>query len=173
MPKITIDLSVAGLDELDEYLNGYKQRLQRRAEMLRDRLANQIRLSAQAGFDGSIVDDLLRGSKRYADVKVEVEDQGDVTVVIAHGEDAIWVEFGAGVFHNGPVGSSPHVRGKRFGYTIGGYGLGHGQRKVWGFIDDNGELQLTHGTEATRPLWEAFEEAWHDIYTTAKEVFSD
>ncbi len=88
---------------------------------------------------------------RYAQVDVSVDNRGSVTVVVASGEDAVWVEFGAGVYHNGSPGSSPHPHGAELGMTIGGFGKGNGKKEVWGFYE-NGELKLSHGTPARMPM---------------------
>lgn len=93
-----------------------------------------------------------------------------ISVVIAAGEDAVWVEFGAGVYHNGSAGSSPHPKGAELGFTIGGYGKGMGKRKTWGFYED-GELRLTHGAPAVMPMYNAMKTVCDEIASIAKEVF--
>lgn len=95
----------------------------------------------------------------------------NVSVVVASGEDAVWVEFGAGVYHNGAAGSSPHPKGNELGFTIGSYGKGNGRKTTWGYLDDDGELHLTHGTPATMPMYRAMETVSEEVYLIAKEVF--
>lgn len=98
----------------------------RKTELLRKKVAEQIETLAQNGFNGAIVDDLTEdsGGARRAEVQVSIDERENVSVVIAAGEDAVWVEFGAGVYHNGSAGSSPHPKGSELGFTIGGYGKG-------------------------------------------------
>ena len=81
----------------------------------------------------------------------------------------MWVEFGAGVYHNGAVGSSPNPYGSELGFTIGSYGT-NGARDIWGFYE-NGELVLTHGTPAAMPLFHAVQDTIDEIPSIAKEVF--
>ena len=117
--------------------------------------------------------ELLKGgqtSPRYAQVDVSVDNRGSVTVVVASGEDAVWVEFGAGVYHNGSPGSSPHPHGAELGMTIGGFGKGNGKKEVWGFYE-NGELKLSRGTPARMPMALAITTVCNDIQSIAKEVF--
>lgn len=106
----------------------------------------------------------------YAQVDVSVDNRGSVTVVVASGEDAVWVEFGAGVYHNGSPGSSPHPHGAELGMTIGGFGKGNGKKEVWGFYE-NGELKLSRGTPARMPMALAITTVCNDIQSIAKEVF--
>ena len=80
------------------------------------------------------------------------------------------VEFGAGVYHNGSPGSSPHPHGAELGMTIGGFGKGNGKKEVWGFYE-NGELKLSRGTPARMPMALAITTVCNDIQSIAKEVF--
>ena len=112
----------------------------------------------------------MQGGKRTAQVNVSITNKNTVSVVIANGEDAVWVEFGAGVYHNGASGSSPHPKGGELGFTIGGYGKGKGKRETWGYYD-NGNLVLTHGTPASMPMAKAVTTICNDIVQIAKEVF--
>lgn len=64
---------------------------------------------------------------------VETEDESSV-LVIAHGQDAIFIEFGTGVYHNGL--GSPHPKGEELGMTIGSYGKHLGLRRTWSFERD-------------------------------------
>lgn len=103
-------------------------------------------------------------------VDVSVDNRGSVTVVIASGGDAVWVEFGAGVYHNGSPGSSPHPHGAELGMTIGGFGKGNGKKETWGFYEE-GELKLTHGTPAVMPMARAVTTVCNEISQIAREVF--
>ena len=82
------------------------------------------------------------------------------------------MEFGAGVYHNGSVGSSPHPLGLALGYTIGSYGLGLGARNVWGFTDEYGDFHLTHGVPAQMPLYNAMMATMDEVEQIVREAFS-
>jgi hypothetical protein len=169
---IKFGLSESEIDRAIKELADYKREIQRKTEILRDRLAAEIATNAQSGFTGAIVDDLLKGGKKYAEVTVGYSHEGDLTVVIANGTDAVWVEFGAGVYHNGSSGTSPHPKGAELGMTIGGYGKGMGKKSTWGFRDEDGELHLTHGTPATMPMYNSMKLVTDHIAEIAKEVFT-
>lgn len=154
------------IQELEQQMSEWTKK----CEELRQRVADRIAQKARSGFDTAIVDDIIsEGGPRYADVEVFVENEDPVSLVIARGEDAVWVEFGAGVYHNGSVGSSPNPYGAGLGFTIGGYGI-HGRQKIWGFYDGDG-LKLTHGTPASMPMFHAVEDIAADLSEIAGEVF--
>jgi hypothetical protein len=167
---ISVGLSEASLTKALKELTHYKRDLEAKAKKLRHRIAEKMANYSRGGFAGAIVDDLLNGSPRQAEVNVSVTNSGDVTLVIADGEDAVWVEFGAGVYHNGSVGTSPHPSGNDLKFTIGTYGKGMGSRNVWGFYED-GELYLTHGTPAVMPMYNAVKTVCAEIDNIAREVF--
>lgn len=167
---IKFGLSVREIDRAMKELEQYKQDLIRKTELLRERIAERIADQSRSGFAGAIVDDLLKGGQRTAEVTVSVEVRDNVSVIIAQGEDAIWAEFGAGVYHNGSAGSSPHPNGAELGFTIGGYGKGMGKKETWGFYED-GELRLTHGAPAVMPMYNAVKTVCAEIADIAREVF--
>ena len=162
----------ASINSAVRELQDYKKRLERKAEELRNRVAYFIARDASNVFNTAVVDDLINEEAVIGSVDVVVEDNGDYTVVIANGEDAVFMEFGAGVYHNGSVGSSPNPLGAGLGYTIGSYGLGNGAKNVWGFRGADGEIHLTHGTPASMPMYKALTSVVQDIEDIAREVFS-
>lgn len=167
---ISFGLSTSEINRAMKELADYKQEILHKTELLREKVAERLADEAKNGFSGAVVDDLTRGGQRFAQVDVSVDNRGSVTVVVASGEDAVWVEFGAGVYHNGSPGSSPHPYGAELGMTIGGFGKGNGKKEVWGFYED-GELKLTRGTPARMPMALAVTTVCNDIQAIAKEVF--
>lgn len=165
------DLSPESIRKAANDLRQYRQGLPRKLEELRRQIAERIAADARGGFATALVDDLLQGGSRNANVEVMVDEAGTTSLVIAVGEDAIWCEFGAGVYHNGSVGSSPHPKGAELGFTIGTYGEGKGARQTWGFYD-GGELKLTHGTPASMPMYNAMQRVCDEIARIAQEVFA-
>lgn len=170
--KISFGLSVREIDKAIKELEQYKQEIIGKTELLRKKIVERLENLAASGFAGAIVDDLTKdsGGVRHAQVTTSVDERGNISVVIAQGEDAIWVEFGAGVYHNGSAGSSPHPNGSELGFTIGDYGKGMGKKNTWGFYED-GELRLTHGTPAVMPMYNAVKIVCDEIADIAKEVF--
>ena len=184
--KIRINLlSVDSINQAINEIETYKNDFQRKVDTFRERLAEEMSNLAQASFNSARIDDILPGygSSRNAEVTVDWNSKSDnITVVVADGKDAIWVEFGAGVYHNGSVGSSPHPQGVSLGYTIGGYvkknkedGYSKGSRDVWGYYGAGGKngLVLTHGTPATMPLYNAMKTVSDKAVSIAREVFGN
>ncbi len=165
-------LSAASINAAVRELRAYQDWLRRKADELRERVAYFIAKDASAVFNTAVADDLIGEGAVIGSVDVVVEDKGDFTVVIANGEDAVFMEFGAGVYYNGSVGSSPNPLGAGLGYTIGSYGDGKGAREVWGFKGADGELHLSHGTPASMPMYKALMSVRQDLERIAREVFS-
>lgn len=168
--KITIELSEQGIDKAIKELADFKRDFLKKVDLLREKVAERLADEAKKDFTGAVVDDLIKGGQRYAQVDVSVDKRGNITVVVASGEDAVWIEFGAGVYYNGSPGSSPHPNGAELGLTIGSFGKGNGKKETWGFYED-GELRLTHGTPARMPMARAVTTVCNEISQIAKEVF--
>lgn len=169
--KITIGLSEQDIDRAIREMAQYKTEFLQKVELLREKVAERLAVEAQSGFTGAVVDDLIKSGQKFADVKVSVDNRANLSVVVANGEDAVWVEFGAGVYHNGSPGSSPHPNGAELGFTIGSFGKGNGKKEAWGYYDEDGELKLTRGTPATMPMYRAVQTVCNDIQNIAREVF--
>lgn len=169
--KITIGLSEQGIDRAIREMAQYKTEFLQKVELLREKVADRLAVEAQSGFTGAVVDDLIKRGQKFADVKVSVDNRANLSVVVANGEDAVWVEFGAGVYHNGSPGSSPHPNGAELGFTIGSFDKGNGKKEAWGYYDENNELKLTRGTPATMPMYRAVQTVCNDIQNIAREVF--
>lgn len=156
-------------------LEDYKKSFQEKVNVFRERIAEEIADIASLNFSRAMVNDVIKGDvPRKAQVEVTFSHENTISVVIAEGEDAIWCEFGAGVYHNGSAGSSPHPKGGELGFTIGSYGKGYGNRQVWGYYTDPDSktgLVLTRGTPATMPMYNAAQEVLRKAIDIAREVF--
>ena len=167
---ISFGLSSSDIDRAIKALADYKQDILKKTDLLREKVAQRLADEAEKGFNGAVLDDLIKGGTKFAQVDVSVDNRGSVTVVVANGEDAVWIEFGAGVYHNGSPGSSPHPSGAELGFVIGGFGKGNGKKDTWGYYEE-GELKLTRGTPATMPMSRAITTVCDEISEIAKEVF--
>lgn len=165
-----VKLTTESLGEMIEYVRSYENSFKTKVEKFRTRLAEEIRDNAEQSFSVSVVEDLINESPRMANVKMRIEPVGNVTMVIAEGEDAIFVEFGAGVYHNASVGGSLHPKGVELGFTIGSYGEGRGRQNAWYFKDKDG-VHVTRGTPDTMPMYNAAHSTLEKIREIAGEVF--
>ena len=171
---IKFGLSPGEIQRAINEVEKFKTEFQKKVDTYRKRMAEEIAVYASAYFENSIMDDVINGSPRKPNVDVTFSDNGKIAVVVADGEDAVWCEFGSGVYHNGSVGSSPNPYGNDLGFTIGSYGKGHGKQKVWGYYTDPDSktgLVLTHGTPASMPMYNAAQKVLRKSVEIAREVF--
>ena len=179
---IKCGLNAKDIDRAIKDVEKFKQEFLKKVDTYRERLAEEIKANAQINFSSSVMEDVVGtivdkklvpgGGTRKPDVNVYVSNKGGITVIVAEGEDAVWCEFGAGVYHNGSVGSSPNPYGNDIGFTIGSYGDGHGKQQVWGYYNENNEIVLTHGTPASMPMYNAAQEVLRKSVEIAREVWS-
>ena len=134
-----------------------------------------IRWTADAGFSTALADDIyVGGTPVYSNVSVSISTSGDVTVVMADGDHAIFIEFGAGAYYNGAAKDSPHPLGKQLGFTIGEYGKGRGKQQAWDLPGSNlKQPKLSHGTPAAMPMYHGVQDAVAQLESIAKKVFGN
>jgi len=168
---IRFGLNTKDINRAIRELQEFKQDFLEKVDTYRKRIAEEIAVNASMLFANSVVDDVIQGSPRRPDVQVTVDERGGISVVVANGEAAVWCEFGAGVYHNGSVGSSPNPFGTDLGLTIGSYGKGHGKQSAWGYYDEDGNLVITRGTPASMPMYNAVQEVARKSVEIAREVF--
>ena len=178
---ITSSLNTKDIDRVIKEIKQYKIEFQKKVDTYRKRIAEEIAVNASLNFGSSQMEDIIGtivdgkfvydSKSRTPDVTVRVDERGSIAVVVADGEDAVWCEFGAGVYHNGSVGNSPNPYGKDLGFTIGSYGKGHGKQQKWGYYDEKGEIVVTRGTQASMPMYNAVQELMRKAIEIAREVF--
>lgn len=182
MKTISFTLDPESVEAAIQELNRFQKEFGDKLEKLRIMVAERIQWSAQQGFSNAIVSDVVRGSYVPSnDVKVTVSHNGDVSVVIAEGSQAVFIEYGAGVYHNGGigmVGQSPHPwvqdGTETRPFFIGMYGDGKGARDAWGFYNggkSKSNLVITRGTPAAMPMYRGWMEAVNAIGDMVREVF--
>lgn len=167
---ISFTLDAKSIDRAIRELEQFSREFEQKVTRLREMVAERIAWSAAQGFSVALVGDVIKGTAPTNDVHVSVTHEGNVSIVIAEGQEAVFIEYGAGVYNNGAAGTSPHPWGAEFGYYIGGYGQGKGKRNVWGYYD-NGKLVLTHGTPAAMPMYRGVENAKRVLDDLVQEVF--
>ncbi len=178
---IRIGLGEKEIDRAIRELEQFKKDFRNKVDTYRKRIAEEIAVQASLGFGSCVMDDVIGtvvdgkmtrgGTTRRPEVNVSFSHDNAISVVVADGEDAVWCEFGAGVYHNGSAGMSPHPKGKELGFTIGSYGAGKGKQQVWGYYDGNGDVVITRGTPASMPLYNAAQYVLRKSVEIAREVF--
>lgn len=178
---ISFTLDAASIGKAIKELNDYTKDFEQKCKELRKRIAERIKWSAQQGFSTAMVGDIflqVSGKEKSpaspimgSSVQVNVKHEDNVSVVWTEGEDAVFIEYGAGVYHNGSPGDSPHPWGLEQGFVIGGYGKNHGTQNAWGYRDSDGNIYITHGTPAAMPIYRGAEEAIRAVGELIQEVF--
>lgn len=172
MPNIKISLSASSIEDAIRRLKDYKKDIKSNTKEVAVQTAKVLEENIKQGFNGSLYDFIIEegsvmvdGVGRVPDVTVDSEPTDDGAIVSAHGKEAVFVEFGAGVYFN--PGGAPHpARGGEI-VAIGEYGHGYGKQKVWKLPDGS----LTHGTPASMPMWKGAQEIAKEVPEIAKEVF--
>ena len=160
--------SLGQLGQVAREIANYRTQLNDKIKLFTERVAYYIQMQADSLFGAAVVDIQPNGTYDNANVEVEVRRDGDIYIVIAKGEEAVFVEFGAGVYFNGT--GSPRPGGEELSLTIGSYGLGHGMQNAWAFSSADGKV-VTRGTPAQMPLYKSMCAARDNILTIAEEVF--
>lgn len=159
---IKCSLDAQEIDRAIKDLKRYKQEFLKKEKRLLEGLAQIGIKEASVRFTTAMYD----GTN---DVSVKLDETNNGYVIVAEGKAVAFIEFGAGVYHNG---SEPYPNPRPQGIVgIGEYGKGMGKRKAWGYKDENDELVITRGNPAAMPMWYASEEIKNSVLRLAKEVF--
>lgn len=166
--KISISLSQKSIQNAINEVRKYQRELIDKNELFVRRLAelgipiiNQNIAAAQGDSD--------KNHNTY--IKINSFGSYSEAKLVVEGSELLYIEFGSGIHYNGSAGTSPHPKGKEFGYTIGSYGKGQGKNDFWFYYAGTGEAVMSHGTESTMPVYKASVEIIHNIRRIAREVF--
>lgn len=172
--SIHIDpLSEKSLDKAIRELQQYRLWVFTKRRELQQKLSDELEKQLNERFNSAWYDDLTEGGTRAPIFVVKISQGNLKSVAMVVGEEAVFVEFGAGVYHNGSAGSYPHPMAEEAGAAaIGTLGKGKGSRKVWGFYDEKGQLRLTRGTAAQMPALQAAMWLKDNVERIAKTVFT-
>jgi hypothetical protein len=159
---IKCTLNKEDIERAIKELKSYKQDFLKKEKRLLQGLAEIGIKEASVRFTTAMYD----GTN---DVSVRLNKAKNGYVIEAKGEAVAFIEFGAGVYHNG---SEPYPNPRPTGVVgIGEYGKGMGKRKAWGYKNENDELVITRGNPAAMPMWYASEEMKNSVLRVVKEVW--
>ena len=170
---ISFSLSPESIDRAIKEVRAYRADFEQKCRRLRELVGERIYWTASAGFKTDLSAGVIFGAAPANDVQVSITHNDDVTVIIADGTQAVFIEFGAGVYYDGPVGSQQNPLGKwpQFSnYRIGMYGKGRGSKNAWNYTL-NGVKSLTHGTLPAMPMFHGYEQAIQALSGIVREVF--
>lgn len=152
------------IEEVKAIKKEWKQKTKQAESLIAEELANLIN---QNLMNVAIADDLIN-VKEHQEVHTApgVEARARGNTVTVYGENAVFIEFGAGIYHNGGV-DNPLSKAVQFDTSIGSYGKGHGNEPYW-FVAHN---LISRGTPAYMPINNAIEQIVPMIPTIVRQVF--
>ena len=167
MKTIKMRLTPESVDNVIAELKDYKEDLERKLKILVGRLTQEGVQVARSAVITS------QGDSHDAGVDYKVDStSGEIieATIWLTGTDALFIEFGAGIFYNT---GNIHPKATEFGYGVGTY---PGQRYAitpgyWWYRDESKHLRFSLGTEATMPMYRAAETIRNQIIQTAIETF--
>ena len=176
--KISVDLSIKGLNDLKRQLLQYKDELPTKCEKLVSRLLQSGVAVSQARISESPL-----GKYVTVTTNISADKMGCKGILLAKGavkeQDGyapfsilLAIEFGAGAHFNptpNPLISS------EFPYGVGTFpGQTHAYQDMWWYWDENTqEWKPTHGVKATMPMYSADMEIIQNVVNEAKKVFGE
>lgn len=159
---IKMGLSTKSINDAIKELKAFRDSLEGKKDKLLKELGEIGVREASVRFTTAMYDGV-----NDSDVTLESTNNG--YAIVAKGKAVAFIEFGAGVYHNG---SEPYPDPRPAGIVgIGEYGKGYGKRNTWVYRDDAGDKVFTHGNPAAMPMWYASEEMRSQIETIARRVF--
>ena len=163
-------LSVDGLKNIAYQFGKYANSLDLKCEMFVERLI-QVGIPVVAQNMASFKGDSDRHYNTYVTISRQ-PDKGAIATLVVEDKDILFIEFGAGIHYNN---GNAHPQASEFGYGVGTY---PGQKNAitpgyWWYKDDGGDLHFSLGTEATMPLYKAYNEMVNQVGTIAREVFGN
>jgi len=138
-----------------------------------------------AFMDALLQDGLAMASERLASTvgdshnavtgKETILDEEDriVATIFLYGSDALFIEFGAGIYYNN---GNAHPQAAELGYGVGTYPSEHPPNRAinpgyWWYKGDDGAKHLSLGTQASMPIYYASETIRNNAVQRAKEIF--
>lgn len=169
MKTIRIDaFDKKSVDKAISELRAVKKEWKRKADLCSEMIAAALADEIQKNLDAIFMTDDLKDVKTHqATPKRSAMSATAIgNRVVIEGEDIVFVEFGAGIYHN--AGSyNPLSEAVEFDTSIGSYGKGKGNGKYW-FVAHN---LISCGTPAYMPIQNAIDTVKPQIPTMLRQVF--
>lgn len=168
-----IHTEVKGLDRLLNNLTIYPKSFDIQVELFLNRLGMIGYTEIYRDFATAVYD-----GESSITVQLPTVNNNTMTIEVS-GEKILFIEFGTGIVY-----PNDHPKAQEFGMIRGEYGQGKGSNRTWAYYGEKGtngqllretekgDLYLTHGNPANRPVYNGAEEMRKNIIRIAKEVFN-
>lgn len=162
MKKVRVQLSTAGIEQLEKELQEYRKWQEAKAKELAERLATL----------GASVASIRFARATYTGIKdttITVEQIANGYAVKADGESVLFLEFGSGITYGGG-----HPENSEFGMGPGTYpdGKGHWDDPRGWWIPKSAGGGHTYGNPPAMAMYEARKTIIRELPRIVKEVFS-
>ena len=159
--KSSVDKAI---EEVKAIKTEWKRKANLCSEMIAAALADEINKNLEAIPMTDDVIDVKTHTPKPVNWFAAAYPQGNRVLIKGH--DIVFIEFGAGIYHNGSV-NNPLSQAVQFDTSIGSYGKGHGNEPYW-FIAHN---LISRGTPAYMPINNAIEAIKPQIPMMIRQVF--
>lgn len=163
--QITLKLSSDSVREALRRIQAYRANLSK----VTDRIVKRL---AAIGLDAAVDALSELDSTRITLPTVTITLRPHGATILMEGEQATFIEYGAGIFYNGP---EPYPVARPDGIVgIGEYGKKKGQGPWWIYHTDEGggKFITTHGTKAVMPMYRASTAMREQILEIVREELS-
>lgn len=160
--KSSVDKAI---EEVKAIKKEWKQKAKQAESLIAEELANLINENLMGVAIGDDLKDIKTHQQVISPPGVEARARGNTVTV--YGENAVFIEFGAGIYYNGGGVNNPLSKAVQFDTSIGSYGKGQGNKKYW-FVAHN---LISCGTPAYMPINNAIEQIVPMIPTIVRQVF--
>lgn len=163
--KIRFSFSSESINNAIKQLEKYKKDFVRKNELFVERCA-----ALGISVINAKVQQSLGDSDKNVSCTADFDRMGAIikASIVVNGKDIVFIEFGAGSYYN----DENHPKSNEFGFTIGSYGKGQGLNPgYWYYTKDGQSHQLSVGTQATMPIYNASLEIIKQVRQIAIEVF--
>lgn len=169
---VVVNLTPRGIDEAIDRMKAIKRTFEDNCFHFRHAVAERVMKNANDLYAQAWYNDWVGSGKGPALVPMIIEETEEASILVA-GSPAIFIEFGAGIYHNGgTIFTSLHPYGVQLGFTIASYPE-HGVPSQGRFNAWEYDGRITHGTEAQLVLYNAVRYTLPDIEDIAREIFDD
>ena len=167
---IRCKLDPDSIEKAIKELSDYRYELLKKVDLLMDALLQDGLIESTNRLASTIGDshDAVTGKEIILD-----EEDKIVATIFLYGPDALFIEFGAGIYYNN---GNAHPEAAVNGYGVGTYPSEHPPNRAinpgyWWYKGDDGARHLSLGTKASMPIYYASETIRNNAVKRAVEIF--
>ena len=171
---INVRLSPEGIQSAIDELNRYKRDLNRKMEIIRDRMSklgiDVIRQTMQE------IPDSNEAGEWYTEAIYDSDDYVKGVAIRLSGNKILFIEFSAGITFGEAPGQYPIQNDQTSQYGYGTYNPDSDAAtsgKGWWYVDEAGEKHHSYGNRAYHPMYNAWVAIMLDARKIAMEVFAN